>query len=330
LQQSPWRDSVEVNQYASRIASSGAPEGVDFRAHVVKWADSALGFESPVPIRRRIQRACEYPLFQLLGIRDMAFRRMGIHRPLGPGVHFIYLHHVFAEEVVPFRALLSRLAKESRIIGHSVAARRARSGEIDRSYVSVSFDDGLKTCEDAARILEEFGTVGCFFACPGVVDRSGDDAWIAHWCRNALLRSPARVMDWDDLERLQDRGHEIGNHTMHHVNLAATPKAARGIEIHESRELLVKRLGLQAGVHFAWPYGEARYIDEDALREIREAGHETCSSAVRGVHLPQAPTHESAVILRQHVAFHRPLSATEYFMRRSARMGASAFTLEGR
>jgi peptidoglycan/xylan/chitin deacetylase (PgdA/CDA1 family) len=137
-------------------------------------------------------------------------------------------------------------------------------------------------------------------------------------------------MDWDDLERLQDRGHEIGNHTMHHVDLAATPEAARFVEIHQSRELLVRRLGSRAGLHFAWPYGEARYINEDALREIRKAGHETCSSAVRGFHLPQAQSHESPVILRQHVAFHRPLSATEYFMRRSVRMGASAFTLEGR
>ena len=309
---------------------SGAPRGDGSSSRAIKWSESAIGFESPVPIQRRMQRVCEYPLFQLLGIRDVVLRLAGVHRPLGPGVHFIYLHHVFAEEVQPFRALLSRLSRESSIIGHSEAAEKVMSGNIDRSYVSVSFDDGLKTCLDAARVLEEFGAVGCFFACPGVLERSGDDTWIAQWCRDALLRSPARVMTWDDLERLQSKGHEIGNHTMHHVNLAATPRSMRSAEIHDAREMLIRRLGGQAGRHFAWPYGEARFIDEDALREIRAAGHETCSSAVRGAHLPGALTDDSVVLLRQHVAFHRPISATEYFMRRSVRMGSIPFTLGDR
>jgi len=185
----------------------------------------------------------------------------------------------------------------------------------------------LKTCIDAAQVLEEFGASGCFFVCPAAIDRSADEPWIARWCASALKMPPARVMSWGDLERLQSMGHEIGNHTMHHVDLAATPAAARSAEIHLARQALISRLGEQAGKHFAWPYGEARHIDAHALSEVWSAGHTTCASAVRGVHVPSASEDPAPVLLRNHAVFLRPVAATMFFMRRNVRKGATHFCL---
>jgi peptidoglycan/xylan/chitin deacetylase (PgdA/CDA1 family) len=132
-------------------------------------------------------------------------------------------------------------------------------------------------------------------------------------------------MSWDDLEGLQRRGHEIGNHTMHHANLAETPIQSRHEQIFVAREQLVRRLGEVAGRHFAWPYGEARHIDHAAISAIRVAGHTSCSSAVRGVHLGDLPLIAPLIILRNHAAFLRPVGTTEFFMRRNTRSRMTNF-----
>ncbi|MFM7260370.1 MAG: polysaccharide deacetylase family protein [bacterium] len=249
--------------------------------------------------------------------REAMLKRIGRLDALGPGVHFVYLHHIFADEVGPFRELLRRLSKQAVFLSHSDAVQKVTSGAIDRAYISFSFDDGLLNCLDSARILEEFGVRGCYFVCPAAVDHCHDHAWIARWCHERLHKTPAQVMTWNDLEELQRRGHEIGNHTMHHSNLAETPQASRPEEISFARDQLVRRLGAAAGHHFAWPYGETRHIDPAAVRDIMAAGHTSCSSAVRGVHVPGPPSTSPPILLRNHAVFVRPVGATEFFMRRN-------------
>lgn len=67
---------------------------------------------------------------------------------------FLYFHHVFEDETEPFRSLLEQLAKHHTFISYSEAVDRVLSGNIDGSYLTISFDDGLKNCMVAAEIME--------------------------------------------------------------------------------------------------------------------------------------------------------------------------------
>ena len=296
------------------------------RSTEVRWTELAKDFYRSKTLAEKIRAHSTNALLRACIIRDDFFRRFGMLQSFGAGVHLVYLHHVFSDEVVPIRELLSRLSRQATFISHSEAVRRITSGAIDRTYVSISFDDGLLSCLDAARIMEDFGAQGCFFVCPAAVDHFDDYVWISRWCHERLHKSPVKVMSWDDLEGLQRRGHEIGNHTMHHANLAETPIQSRHEQIFVAREQLVRRLGEVAGRHFAWPYGEARHIDHAAISAILAAGHTSCSSAVRGVHLPCPIATASPILMRNHAVFLRPVGATEFFMRRNIRRRSTTFS----
>lgn len=295
------------------------------RSTEARWIELASDFYRSKALSERIRARGTSVYLRACIARDAFLRRLGMLKPLGAGIHFVYLHHVFSDEVVPFRELLGRLSRQATFISHSEAVRRIMSGAIDRTYVSISFDDGLLSCLDAARIMEDFGAQGCFFVCPAAVDHFHDYVWISRWCHERLHKSPVKVMSWDDLEVLQRRGHEIGNHTMHHANLAETPIQSRHEQIFVAREQLVRRLGDIAGRHFAWPYGEARHIDRAAISAIFAAGHTSCSSAVRGTHFQDLPLIACPILLRNHAVFFRPVGTTEFFMRRNARSGVTTF-----
>ena len=295
------------------------------RVTKVQWTELASDFYGSQGLSERISARGTGVYLRACIARDAFLRRLGMLKSFGAGIHFVYLHHVFSDEVVPFRELLGRLSRQATFISHSEAVRRITSGAIDRTYVSISFDDGLLSCLDAARIMEDFGAQGCFFVCPAAVDHCHDYVWITRWCHERLHKSPVKVMSWDDLEDLQRRGHEIGNHTMNHPNLAETPIESRHQQIFVAREQLVRHLGEVAGRHFAWPYGEARHIDHAATSAILAAGHTSCSSAVRGVHLGTLPLITCPILLRNHAAFLRPVGTTEFFMRRNTRSGVTTF-----
>ncbi len=304
----------------------GESGGCGVSAADIRWTQSAQDFypSSSRMIDRLRELTVNAMIYASLA-KDEVLRRVGLLGEGGPCVHFIYLHHVFGDESAPFRELLGRLSRKVQFLSHSDAVSKVQQGSIDRVYASLSFDDGLVSCLEGARILEEFGARGCFFVCPAVVDRCRDPQWIARWCRERLQKTPAKVMGWGDLEALQARGHEIGNHTLNHSNLAAATGSTRSEEIGEAREQLVRKLGDSAGRHFAWPYGEARHIDAEAVRDIMDAGHSSCSSAVRGVHVPGPARERCPVILRNHAVFLRPVYATEFFMRRNIRNSLTEF-----
>jgi hypothetical protein len=170
------------------------------RSTEVRWTELAKDFYRSKTLAEKIRAHSTNAHLRACIIRDDFFRRLGMLQSFGAGVHLVYLHHVFSDEVVPFRKLLSRLSRQATFISHSEAVRRITSGAIDRTYVSISFDDGLLSCLDAARIMEDFGAQACFFVCPAAVDHFDDYVWISRWCHERLHKSPVKVMSWDDLE----------------------------------------------------------------------------------------------------------------------------------
>jgi peptidoglycan/xylan/chitin deacetylase (PgdA/CDA1 family) len=204
-----------------------------------------------------------------------------------PRVQILLFHHLFEDERPGFRALLADLARDHELVTYGEALRRVMRGGGTKPAVAISFDDGRSSCMQAAEELERFGARGCFFVCPGVVGERRY-AGVKSFCEERLHFPATPLLNWRDLELLRDRGHEIGNHTLDHVDLGAVPAGVAAAQIVEARRLLASRLGECR--HFAWPYGLRRNITSEAVRCVFESGHESCASAVRGAHEGAAST----------------------------------------
>lgn len=233
-----------------------------------------------------------------------------------PRVHFIYLHHVFEDERDPFRELLGRLSHDHTFISHSEAVKRLLDGNIDKPYVTVSFDDGLKNCLDAAKIMNDFGSKGCFFIPLAMVGET-DYHKIKAFCAEKINLPPTEFLSWDDLETLLKDGHEIGGHTVSHQDLAKLSPRQAEAEIVECFELLRERLGTVK--HFSWPFGRFRHFGPAQAKMVFEAGFESCASAERGCHVVPQGQKSSLCLRRDHIIAKWPIEHSLYFMAKSSR-----------
>jgi hypothetical protein len=239
-----------------------------------------------------------------------------------PRVHFIYLHHIFEDEIEPFRKLLASLTKTMTPISYSGAVDRCIKGPIDRPYLAFSFDDGMKNCVDASRVLEEFGATACFFVCPNAIAGNVDDERVRQWvtfARDRLHLPPVEFMTWNDLDGLRSRGHEIGNHTADHLRLSELPDPRQQIE----HGLATLRLRYGDVRHFAWPYGNFVSMSDAARGAVFATGHASCASGVRGAHVEPAGEASKLCIRRDHVIAAWPLRQIRYLLAKSA-MAATA------
>jgi peptidoglycan/xylan/chitin deacetylase (PgdA/CDA1 family) len=238
-----------------------------------------------------------------------------------PRVHFVYFHHVFEDEVEPFRGLVRTLTSVMRPIDYSEGVERVLSNRIDRPYVTFSFDDGFKNCTTASKILEEFNARACFFVCPNIIGLRNQDR-IEDFCRERLHLPPVEFMNWNDLEGLMKRGHEIGNHSASHSNLNSEAKSLHA-EVADSVELMRSRLG-ETIRHFAWPYGHFNAITRDAIDLVFASGHRSCASGQRGAHVVGAKSTDALCIRRDHVIAAWPKAHVLYLLAKSARHASAA------
>jgi len=231
-------------------------------------------------------------------------------------VHFLYLHSLFPDEEQGFKSLLETLSGGHQLIDYNEALARIHRGEIDKPYIAFSFDDGLKNCMVAAKILSEFGVTACFFVCPAIVGE-GSFSRVSQFCRDALQLPPVELFSWADLEVLLKGGHTVGSHTLSHRNLATISQDEVLDEIAGSREMLVRRLG--SADHFAWSYGHFAHVTPAAVRAVFKAGYISCNSAERGCHVASALRPEDLCVRREHIGGSWPLSHCLYFLARSAK-----------
>jgi peptidoglycan/xylan/chitin deacetylase (PgdA/CDA1 family) len=249
------------------------------------------------------------PLESLLGrISDAANR----HR-----IQFLYLHHVFQHEEQSFRRLLTDLMREYRFLAYGKAVERITAGDIDDSYIAVSFDDGFACNVQAATIMSDLGISGCFFLATSIIGVKEPRA-LAEFCRTNLKSEPVDFMGWDDVERLIRDGHEIGGHTRAHPDLATVSEDVVEDEIGGCFEDLQRRTGSVR--HFAWPFGHFSNFSPLAARTVFTSGFRSCASAVRGCHVPSGPASvESICLRRDHVDPKWPTSHIRYFVQRNSR-----------
>jgi peptidoglycan/xylan/chitin deacetylase (PgdA/CDA1 family) len=237
-------------------------------------------------------------------------------------VHFLYLHHLFRDEEAAFHALLRCLGESHTFISYSDAVARVRDGRVDRPYVTLSMDDGLKTCRRAATIMNDVGARACFFLVTSMVGAT-DPLRIREFCAERLHKPPLEFLSWDDAEALLRQGHEIGSHTRTHVNLAALGIDQLVEEVDGAAEEVRRRLG--AVEHFAWPYGRFTHMSRAAFGAVFDAGFVSCASAERGCHVAgTGPIDLRRLCLRrEHVIGAWPVSHSLFFIARSSRRASS-------
>lgn len=200
-----------------------------------------------------------------------------------PRIQFLYIHHVFEDELKSFDKLLNALSKNHTFIGYSKAVNKILSGEIDKPYICISSDDGFKNNLEAVKILDKYGIQGCFFINPDTIGMK-DFSKIKMFCKERLNFPPTEFMDWNDIDNLMKKGHEIGSHTIGHINISKTSIKEVEDNINESYEILSKRLG--EVFHFAYPYGRFFHFNREAYNLVFKAGFISCASAERGCHIP--------------------------------------------
>jgi peptidoglycan/xylan/chitin deacetylase (PgdA/CDA1 family) len=249
-----------------------------------------------------------------LDVLSLSLRQAALGRPR---VHFLYLHHVLRDEAANFRELLRILGQTHEFISYTSAADRVRSGAIDKPYITISIDDGIKNNLDAADMLDEFGAKCCFFICPSMAYNPTREAK-ERFCREQISLPATDFLSWSDMEALKKRGHEIGNHTRSHFTLSSIKSRSElEHEIGGSRDEIVKRLGDVS--HFAWPRGTFGHMSPEAKEIVFATGHKTCASAVRGAHVENATSDAALCIRRDHILGAWPVKHSLYFIAKSAR-----------
>lgn len=232
-----------------------------------------------------------------------------------PRVQFLYMHYLFDDQRQTFRQLLNALAREHQFISYTEAVRRVQEGRIDRPYIAFSFDDGLKNCLHAARLLDEYGAKACFFVCPQAVEAAHYPAKKT-FASEQLNMPPVDFMSWGDLEQLKRQGHEVGAHTMRHPCLSELSRKETREEICRSGRILRDRLGTTC--HFAWPYGRFSHFSDVAARTVFEEGFLSCASAERGCHVHGNISRRDLCIRRDHIVASWPVSHVLAFLVRNA------------
>jgi peptidoglycan/xylan/chitin deacetylase (PgdA/CDA1 family) len=242
-----------------------------------------------------------------------------------PQVQILLLHHLFLDEELSFRELLSSLQHDYRFISYSEAVTRIAENRIDDRYIAFSFDDGQKSCLRAANILNEFGAVGCFFVCPDLIEET-DVSRLDTICRLRLLHPLIDFMNWRDIDFLVSQGHEIGGHTNSHVNLAQVSQTRADDEIGSCHARITKQLG--SPKHFAWPYGRFSDFTQACAERVFETGFVSSASGVRGAHGASESNLTSETrasgspglgLYRESIVAAWPEAHIRYFLNRSAK-----------
>ncbi len=225
----------------------------------------------------------------------------GIEQELNkPRIQFLYIHHIFKDEEIALEKLLKRLSENHTFISYSDAVTKILDGEIDKPYISISSDDGFKNNVKAAEILNEYDAKACFFVNPYIVEnKSFDD--IKSYCKNRLDFPTVEFMNWDDIAKVQKMGHEIGSHTMEHINVAETEESVFIDDCNKTFEILTKYCG--KAEHFAFPYGRFFHFNKAGHDIVFDAGFISVATAERGCHINHGRTllKEELYIRRDHV-----------------------------
>ncbi|HKC39708.1 MAG TPA: polysaccharide deacetylase family protein [Gemmatimonadales bacterium] len=151
----------------------------------------------------------------------------------------------------------------------------------------LTFDDGYESlAEHAYPVLERLGFTASTFVITDFVGR--ENRWDMRYTWRRL-----RHLDWVQIEQWQARGFEFASHGARHRRLTWVDDVTATDELGRAREVLIRRLGAEAGRAIAYPFGA---VDNRVQRLAREAGYELGFGGVRGDHgspwnVPRVPVY---------------------------------------
>lgn len=192
----------------------------------------------------------------------------------------LLLHHIPDQWIPRMEAVVEMMMEFATPVTYSeICNGKAVRNETSKPRFSVTFDDGNLSQVKAAEHLEAMGVSACYFIIGDALD--ADEAETDRLCREQLWMDSTPFMVRSDLDRLLEMGHEVGSHTLGHVNLAEQPEDGLRAQIETSKELLSPWLGNSP--HFAWPFGGAPHFSRRAYDLVAEAGYVSCATGMRGM-----------------------------------------------
>ena len=246
-------------------------------------------------------------------------RLKGIENELNkPRVQFLYIHHVFRDEEAKLDNLLKRLSINHAFLSYSCAVKMILDRRIDQPYICISSDDGFKNNVKAAEILNEYDAKACFFINPSIFGKRSYDEIERH-CKDRLNFPPVEFMTWKEVEKIQKMGHEIGSHTMEHINVAATERDEFLEDCNSTFKIITENCG--KAEHFAFPYGRFFHFNESARDIVFNAGFVSCATAERGCHIDHSSplSYRELYIRRDHVILDWSLDHIFHFLAKNSR-----------
>ena len=240
-----------------------------------------------INLYKNIPRSFSYRFKELVrsyALDFLSFRVKHRNRDLlkVPRVQFVYLHHVFDDEIDKLDKLISDLNEFYEFISFSEAVSRVYSNDIDRPYLAFSSDDGFKSNLSASKVLKKHNISACFFVCTDFIGLNDIDT-IKDVCENKFHLPAVEFMTCDDIKHLISCGHEIGSHTTNHSNLIDLNVEELNSVIIDSFSILKNIIGHVS--HFSFPYGTNSHFPLNARKIVSKAGYISCISAIRGCHI---------------------------------------------
>ncbi len=234
-------------------------------------------------------------------IRDLALKALALSANKKylqqPRIQFLYIHHIFKDEEERLETLLEILARDHEFISYDKAVEKILTGAVDRPYITFSSDDGFKNNLRTAQILNAYNAKACFFINPGIIGET-DYNKINQYCTHTLDFPPVAFLNWKEVAQLQKLGHEVGSHTMRHMNVAAATEQEVREDMEQTFSILTERCGEVK--HFAYPYGRFFHFTPFGRRAVFEAGFKSCASAERGCHVnPASPIANTELCIRR-------------------------------
>lgn len=149
--------------------------------------------------------------------------------------------------------------------------------QYSRPLVALTFDDGYAdNLYDAAPVLQQHGaTATCFI----VTSHIGTSNLLPHDAGSSL--DSARLMSWEEVVCLTERGFSIGSHGMTHIRLGKADCTRVRDEVWKSKLEIEDRIHTAVQL-IAFPFGRRGDYDKRSVTEAKAAGYLGTATAVYG------------------------------------------------
>jgi len=230
------------------------------------------------------------------------------------GIHILNGHFLSLKNDTPpeiFHKLLESLKGYGvKFIDFEEAAFKIKNREFPQNDCLVAFtwDDGFEECFSKIKpVLDYWDLKAGFFINPNFID--GDQNYKENFKKNVVL-TDKNPMSWPMIQQLLEEGHTIGAHTLDHLSLKTDDLGFLKHQIEGSKKRIEEQLGVEV-IHFAFPFGQLKYISEVAV----EVACKTFPYVYSQDNYRHYFSFDGRIINRRHFECDWPLNHVLYFLK---------------